>query len=203
MSRVTSGSGAGGEPIYVPPRVASHRNRTLAIVVIVIVAVAAVAGAYFLGVFGSSRQAWLFDGAYGTYSGETTYLTVTFNYTIRVQVINYNSTYVETLDYYTIKYGAHTDTNQTTHWHVLTSNGGINFAQPTEYALSGTYSTTRYVSGDTYSCTAYVYTKGGNTLTMFVSNSVGFPVEFTYSAALVGGKISIDLPIVQSNISGL
>lgn len=180
-SRVTFGSGAGGEPIYVPPRVASHRNRDLAVVVIVIVAVAAVAGGYFLGVFGSSKQAWLFDGAYGTYSGETTYLTVAFTYTIRVQVINYNSTYVETIDYYTIKYGAHTDTIQTTHWHVLNSNGGINFAQPTEYAL----------------------TKGGNTLTMFVSNSVGFPVEFTYSAALVGGKISIDLPIVQSNISGL
>jgi hypothetical protein len=46
-SRVAFGSGAGGEPIYLPPRVASHRNRNLAVVVIVIVAVAELVGGKF------------------------------------------------------------------------------------------------------------------------------------------------------------
>jgi hypothetical protein len=202
---VSSGSPEGGGALYIPPPVPSHRNRNLAIVVVVIIAVAAVAGVYFLGGFGSSKkQPWLFTGAYGTYSGETSYLTVTFNFTIRVQVTNFNSTDVQTLSYYTLRYGTHSDTNQSTQWHQLNSSGGINFAQPSEYTLSRTYDATRYVSGNTYDCTAYEYTKGKATLTTFVSNSVGFPVEFTYSATPAkGSTISIDLPLVQTNISGL
>jgi hypothetical protein len=191
-----------GGAVFTPPPVPSHRNRTLAIVIVVIIAVAAVAGVYFLGGFGSpKKQPWLFDGAYGTYSGETSYLTVTFNFTIRVQVINFNSTAVDTLSYYTLRYGTHSDTNQSTQWHQLNPSGGIDFAQPSGYTLSRTYSTTRYVSGNTYDCAAYEYSKGRTTLTAYVSNSIDFPVEFTYSAPALGG--TLDLPLVQTNISGL
>jgi len=195
--------GAGG--VYTPPPVPSHRNRTLAVIIIVVIAVAAVAGVYFLGGFDSSKkQPWLFDGAYGTYSGETTYATVTFNFTIRVQVIDFNSSAVDTLSYYTLKYGTHDDTNQSTQWHQLNSSGGIDFTQPSGYTLSRTYSTTRYVSGNTYDCTAYEYTKGRTTLTAYVSNSVDFPVEFAYtSTPATGTTLSLDLPLVQTNISGL
>jgi len=170
-----------------------------------VIAVAAVAGVYFLGGFDSSKkQPWLFDGAYGTYSGETTYATVTFNFTIRVQVIDFNSSAVDTLSYYTLKYGTHDDTNQSTQWHQLNSSGGIDFTQPSGYTLSRTYSTTRYVSGNTYDCTAYEYTKGRTTLTAYVSNSVDFPVEFAYtSTPATGTTLSLDLPLVQTNISGL
>jgi hypothetical protein len=201
---MSSGSQQGGA-VYTPPPVPSHRIRTLAIVIVVITAVAAVSGVYFLGGFGSSKkQPWLFDGAYGTYSGETSYLTATFNLTIRVQVINFNSTAVDTLSYYTLKYGIHVDTNQSTQWHQLNSSGGIDFTQPPGYTLSRTYSTTRYVSGNTYDCAAYEYTKGKTTLTAYVSNSVDFPVEFTYSSTLAtGSTLSLDLPLVQTNISGL
>jgi hypothetical protein len=193
-----------GGTIYSPPSVPPHRSRSLAIIVVVVIAVAAVAGVYFLGGFASKKQPWLFDGAYGTYSGETSYLTVTFNFTIRVQVINFNSTAAEFLSYYTLRYGTHSDTNQSTQWHQLNSSGGIDFAQPLMYRLYRTYATTRYVSGNTYDCTAYEYAKGRTTLTAYVSNSVDFPVEFTYSATpATGGTISIDLPIVQTNISGL
>ncbi|HXW95043.1 MAG TPA: hypothetical protein VEJ19_04990 [Nitrososphaerales archaeon] len=195
----------GGSAVYTPPPVPSHRNRTLAIVVVAIIAIAAVAGVYFLGVFGSpNKQPWLFDGAYGTYSGETTYLTATINFTIRVQVINFNSTAVDTLSYYTLRDGARNDVNQSTRWHQLNSTGGIDFTQPSGYTLSRTYSTTRYVSGNTYGCTAYEYTKGRTTLTAYVSNSVDFPVEFTYSVVpAAGASLSLDLPLVQTNISGL
>ena len=188
--------------MYTPPPVPSHRNRTVAIVIVVIIAVAAVAGVYFIGGFGSSKkQPWLFDGAYGTYSGETSSATVTFNFTIRVQVINFNSTAVDTLSYYILKYGTHSDTNQSTQWHQLNSSGGIEFNQPSGYTLSRTYGETRYVSGYTYDCTAYEYTKGRTTLTAYVSNSIDFPVEFTYSAPALGTPL--DLPLVQTNIGGL
>jgi len=192
-------------PVYTPPPIPSHRNLGLAIATVTIIAVAAMAGVYFLGGFGSSKkQPWLFDGAYGTYSGETSYLTVTFNFTIRVQVINFNSTAVETLSYYNLKYGTHTDTNQSTQWHQLNSSGGIDFTQPPGYTLSRTYGTTRYVSGNTYDCTAYEYARAKTTLTAYVSNSVDFPVEFTYSSMpATGGTLFLDLPLVQTNISGL
>jgi len=164
-----------------------------------------VAGVYFLGGFGNGKkEPWLFDGAYGTYSGETSYLTVTFNFTIRVQVINSNSTAVDTLSYYTLRYGTHSDTNQSTQWHRLNSSGGIDFTQPSGYTLSRSYSTTRYVSGNTYDCTAYEYAKGKTTLTAYVSNSVDFPVEFTYtSTPATGSTFLLDIPLVQTNISGL
>jgi hypothetical protein len=199
---MSSGSPQEGGTVYAPPPVPSQRNRILAIVIVVIFVVAAVTGVYFLGGFGpSKKQPWLFDGAYGTYSGETTYLTVTFNFTIRVQVINFNSTAVDTLSYYTLQYGTHNNSNQSTQWHQLNSSGGIDFTQPSGYTLSRTYSTTRYVSGNTYDCTAYEYTKGKTTLTAFVSNSVDFPVEFTYSAPALGS--TLDLPLVRTNIGGL
>lgn len=201
---MSSGSQQGGSGVYTPPPVPSHRNRTFAIVIVVIVAAAAVAGVYFLGGFGSSnKEPWLFDGAYATYSGETSppSLSITFNLTIRVQVVAFNSTAVETLSYYTLKYGIHTDTNQSTQWHQLNSSGGIEFTQPSGYTLSRTSSTTRLVSGNVYYCTAYEYTKGKTTLTEYVSNSVDFPVEFTYSAPALGGIL--DLPLVQTNVSGL
>jgi len=167
--------------------------------------VAAVAGVYFLGGFGSSKkEPWLFDGAYGTYSGETSYLTATVNFTIRVQVINFNGTAVETLSYYVLKYGTHDDTNQSTRWHQLNSSGGIDFTQPSGFTLSRTYSTTRYVSGNAYDCAAYEYTNGRTMLTAYVSDSVDFPVEFTYaSTPVTGTSLSLDLPLVQTNISGL
>jgi len=195
----------GGSPVYAPPSAPSHKSRIVVIAVVAIIAVAALAGAYFLWGFGAPKKdPWLFDGAYGTYSGETTYLTVTFNLTIRVQVIDFNSTAVETLSYYTLKYGAHSDVNQSTQWHQLNSSGGIEFTQPSGYTLSQTYSTTRYVSGSTYDCTAYQYTKGRTTLTAYVSNSVDFPVEFTYtSTPAVGAALSLDLPLVQTNIGAL
>jgi len=189
--------------VYAPPPVPSHRNRSLAIVIVVIVAVAAVTGVYFLGGFGSSKkQPWLFDGAYATYSGQTSSPNV--NLTIRVQVINFNNTAVDTLSYYTLKYGTRVNTNQSTQWHQLNSSGGIEFTQPSGYTLSRTYSTTRYVSGGTYDCTAYEYTKGRTILTAYVSNSVDFPVEFTYSSTpITGATFLLDLPIVQTNVSGL
>jgi len=202
MSR--SSPGLGGA-IYSPTSVPSHRNRSLAIVIVVIIAVAAVAGAYLLWSFDSpKKQPWLFDGAYGTYSGETTYMTVNFNFTIRVQVIKFNSTAAEFLSYYNLRYGTHSDTNQSTRWHPLNSSGGLDFAPPPGYTLSRTYATTRYVSGNTYDCTAYEYTKGKTSITAYVSNAVDFPVEFTYSGVpATGGTVSLDLPIVQTNISGL
>jgi len=201
---VSSGTSAGGE-LYVPksPTV-SHRNRNLAVLLVVIVAVAAVAGAYFLGVFGSSKPAWEFDGAYGTYSGETTYLNVTFNLTIRAQVVDFNSSAVQMLSYYTLKYGTHTDTNQSTRWDPVTSNGTIGFAGPSGWTLSRTYDTTRFVSGATFTCKAYEYTKGSTVITSYVDKTVGFPVEFTYSASPVkGSTVSLDLPLVKTNIGGL
>ena len=202
---MSSGSPGVGGAIYCPPSVPSHRNRNLAIVVVVIIALAAVAGAYLLGGFDSpKKQPWLFDGAYSVYSGETTYMTTTFNLTIRVQVIKFNGTAAEFVSYYNLRYGTHSDTNQSTQWRQLNSTGGIDFAQTSGYTLSRTYAATRYVSGNTYDCTAYEYTKGRTSITAYVSNSADFPVEFTYSSKPVTGTtLSLDLPIVQTNISGL
>ena len=194
----------GGE-LYVPkPSSVSHRNRNIAVLLIAVFAVAIVAGAYVLGALGSSKPAWEFDGAYGVYSGEAAVGAVTFNLTIRAEVITYNSTAVEVLSYYTLKHGTITDNNQSTRWDRVSSNGTVVAGLPSGWALSRTYDTTRFVSGSTIDCKAYLYTKGSTGITSYVDKSVGFPVEFVYATRLTAiSSLSIDLPIAHTNIKGL
>ncbi len=165
---------------------------------------AAFAGAYFLGLFGhSSSRPWLFKGAYATYSGRTMYLTFAFNLTIRVQILDFNSTAVETLSYYSLNSSIFSSANQTTHWSELTSST-YSYQTPSGFNLSRTYDTTRLVAGNAVACTAYEFRQGNTTLTEYLSNSVGFPIEFTYSSAIPsGGTLSMDLALVRTNIPGL
>jgi len=186
----------------------SHRNRTLAIIAIVVIAVAIFAGAYFAGLFGSSSKPWLFKGAYATYSGETSYSGATYNFTIRVQVVDFNSTAADLLYYVNFGSSSSSYTNQTTQWTKFSPIGGIiPLAQP-DFSLSRTYDTTRLVGDNTYDCTAYEHTAQSNgatgTITAYLSNSAGFLIEFTYSVSGSSGTtISIDMPVTHTNISGL
>jgi len=193
-------------PPVEPPRV-SHRKRNLALVLALLILVAAFAGVYYLNLFGSSKQPWLFKGAYGIYSGQTTFLAQTINFTIRLQIVDFNSTQVEMLTYYSLKTPSSTDTNQTTSWNKLSSN--LDYSGPLGLTLSRAYNTTRLVGLNTIDCTAYEYsgtTQGVNSdLTAFVSRSVGFPVEFTLSvtAAQSSTNLTLDLALVHTNIPGL
>ncbi len=186
-----------------PPKV-PRGNRNVAIAIAVIVVVAAFTGAYFLGLFGhASSRPWLFKGAYATYSGETAYLTIVFNFTIKVQILDLNSTAVETLSYYSLNSSIFSSANQTTHWSQLTSNV-YSIQTPSGYNLSRTYDATRLVVGNAVACTAYEFKQGNTTLTEYASKSIGFPIEFAYSSALPsGGVLSLDLALVRTNIPGL
>jgi uncharacterized protein (UPF0333 family) len=167
----------------------------------VVVVVATISGAYFLGLFASSGPPWLFKGAYATYSGETTYLSYTFNMTVRVQILDFNSTYVKTFTYFSIQSQLGSQNNQTTSWNKRSSE--LNYTAPTGYTLSKTYDTTRLIAGNAVDCTAYEYTQGTTTMTAYISKSIGFPEEITFYETSSGTSISIDLTLVHTNIHGL
>jgi len=180
---------------------ASHkkRNLTIVIVVVIIICAAAVGGVYYVNPFKSSpHEPWLFDGAYATYSGQTMYR-VPWNWTMKIQVLDFNSTGFEALEYSLIQSGTYSKSNQTTEW-----NDYGTATHPSGYTLSRTYSATRFLYGHAIVCTAYEFTTSDANMTIYNRNSVDFPVEVTIVMnPSTGGTLSFDLSVVQTNINGL
>ena len=185
----------------------------IAVVVVVVIVVAALAGAYFLGVFGnsgsgSSNPAWLFKGAYATFSGTTTYQGQNINLTISVKVLDFNATKILSSTYEEVSVGgtpAGTPTN-TTNWEPLNTN--FVPVTPPGYTLTGTTSATRTIGGQSVPCTVYSYSGSTNgatsTITAYISNSAKFPVEFSITEQIPNGApLSIDLLLIHTNIPGL
>jgi len=192
------------------PAPPSHRGRNLAIVLIVILALAAVSGAYLLGAFSPpNKYPWLFKGAYATYSGQSTMTGIFANTTgiatFSIQVLNFNSTHAQMQYNFSGGIGSQSSSNQTIRWVKLSpSFVEVNSTQ-TNSTLVRTYNTSVNISGKTINCTAYEFELFSNeNSTVCISNSVGFPVEFTLLESIpFGGTFSYNLQLVRTNISGL
>jgi len=126
-------------------------------------------------------------------------LTVPFNVTIGFHVVNFNSTHVEVLTYYSVQSKLGSRTNQSSQWEKLSSTFNSTIPGAT---LVRQYDTARLIGSNAIDCTAYEYSEQGATVTAYVSNSVGFPVELTFQFTS-NGNLTFDLPIVHTNIPGL
>jgi len=188
------------------PAAVSHTKRNLAILVVAVVALASVGTVYYSGFLNSSplsnggKPVWLFKDAYATYAAQTTIETMRINFTIRIQIVDFNSTAVEENDSTWLRNPLPLFSNHTTAW-VKLSSASVNTVSG--FTLSGTSQTTRTVGGKTYDCTAFQYTSGVVTYVFYQDNKVGFPVEITLSEPLGGVTFTYDLLLVHSNIPGL
>jgi len=187
----------------IQPSPTSHTKRNIAIILTAVIALGAVATAYELqSSLTSNNPPWLFKGAYATYAEQTTVANVPFNITVRLLVIDFNSTDVEETNYYSVQSPLVSNTNQTTSWEK--TNTAANFTSVPGLTYENAFSTTRVVNGKTYDCTAIRFALYNVTFVYYVENKVRFPVEITFSEPVNKAlTLNFDLLLVRSNIPGL
>jgi hypothetical protein len=184
--------------------VAHPKSRIKLIAVIAVVAVCVVVGAFLVGAFISSPQgqdSWLFKGAYAKYAGSTTVSFVTVDFTIRLEVLDFNSTHVKISTYFNMgsSYGESVE-NETAAWVPLSQAGFMNAFE--EGNLTKSYESTVDIAGfGTKTCMVYEYaiSDEGLTMTVYVDKAIGWPLKMTVSMT----GLSLDINLVETNIPAL
>lgn len=218
--RAISGSGVVQRGVYalesdsanaVPPsppaNVAKPKNRMKLIAVVAAAVIMVVVGAFLVSALLSAPQgqnAWLFKGAYAKYEGSTTVSFVTIDFTIRQEVLDFNSTHVKISTYFNMgsSYSESVE-NETAMWVPLSQAGFMNAFE--EGNLTTSYESTVDIAGfGTRNCMVYEYTisDSGLTMTVYVDKQIGWPLKMTVS---MSGEfqMSLDINLTDTNIPGL
>jgi hypothetical protein len=180
-------------------------QKHLKIVVIVAAIVAVVAGAFLASAFllqPQGQNAWLFKGAYAKYEGSTTLFSVTVGFTVRQEVLDFNSTHAKISTYFKMSFGE-TVENETAAWVPLSEMGFTSAFD--EANLTKSYESTVDISGfGTRTCVVYEYaiSDEGLSMTVYVDKQIDWPLKITMSMA---GEypLSLDINLIDSNIPGL
>jgi hypothetical protein len=189
---------------------AAHpKSRVKLIAVVAIIAVSVVVGALLVSAFISTPQgqdSWLFKGAYAKYEGSTSVSFVTVDFTIRQEVLDFNSTHVKISTYFNMgsSYGESVE-NETAAWVPLSQAGFMNAFE--EGTLTKSYESTVDIAGfGTKTCMVYEYviSDEGLTMTAYVDEAIGWPLKMTVSMTGDGSiTLSLDINLVETNIPAL
>lgn len=144
---------------------------------------------------------WLFPGAYATYSGVTASDLVPINITLKIQVVTWNDTSVETRSDFLFRSSIYTAENESTGW---ASVAQAFTAQSPDFTFAKSFNSTQQLVGvATCNCVAYLYVSGNTTLTVYVGKGSVVPVEVLYTDSSTAlGRMTLDMPVVRSNIPG-
>ncbi len=147
------------------------------------------------------RPRTFFKGAYATYNGKTTVLLMTINITLRLEVVDLNSSHAKILTYIRINTPLGSGEYQNTTWVNFK-----NYTYNTENAkLIKSYENTIYVEGiGTRDCIIYEYkNKAGNEIIYYVDKETKWPIKIRYTLTPFNQEIGIDLNLVDTNVPGL
>ena len=144
---------------------------------------------------------WLFEGAYAKYEGETTMLSYSTNMTVRLEVVDYNSTHAKLLTYVSMVMDGETYTEQETIWGDLKGEA-YDFEG---YTLETSYEDHVYFEGlGTRYCMVYEYSITNMTIQIYVDKQTTWPVKMVYRYDFgLSTDVSVELTLVESNIPGL
>ncbi len=148
-----------------------------------------------------TSQSWIAIGAYATYEGQATVLSMTVSFTAEMEIINLNETYIQVLTSYNMTTPYGTTQNTTTAW---VNRENMTF-QPEGLTLNDTYSTRVTLPNlGARSCTVYEYDSQGISATYYVDKSIQWPIKMVMTSPTVdGASYSMDINLVDSNIPGL
>jgi hypothetical protein len=191
-----------------PANVAKPKNRTRLIAVVAAAVVVVVVGAFLVSALLSAPQgqnAWLFKGAYAKYEGSTTVSFVTIDFTIRQEVLDFNSTHAKISTYFNMgaSYGESVE-NETAVWVPLSQAGFMNAFE--EGTLTTSHESTVNIAGfGTRNCMIYEYaiSDSGLTMTVYVDKQIGWPLKMSMSMSIEGYSMSLDINLTGTNIPGL
>ncbi len=158
----------------------------------------------FLGPNPAGQSSWLFKGAYAKYQGDTSIMGFTFSFSMRLEVLDFNSTHA--LMSTSLKMGSSLGEiveNENSTWVELSD---LQFTDAfSETNMTAKYDATLdFGSLGTRSCTVYEYSTDGPAITVYVDKTVGWPLKMRATMSREGAiSVSIDINLVESNIPGL
>jgi hypothetical protein len=172
-----------------------------------LVAVCLVTGAIlvsFLGPNHVGQNSWLFKGAYAKYQGDTSIMGLTFNFSMRLEILDFNNTHALMSTSFKMQSSlGEIAENENATW-VELSNPQFSNAF-SECNMTAKYdSTIDFGELGTRSCTVYEYATDGPTIIVYVDKTVGWPLKIR---ATMSGEdaisVSIDINLIETNIPGL
>jgi hypothetical protein len=195
--------------ISLPANAAQPKSRVKLITVVAVVAVSVVVGAFLVSAFILSPQgqnAWLFKGAYATYEGTTSMdilsMTVSFSFTLRQEVVDFNSTHAELLTSVSMDSSlSEAAEEEVTVWVDLSKNQYL----IEEGTLVNSYEANLPFEGfGNRDCIVYEYATEGPTLTIYVDKQIGWPLKM--NVGMTGEddlSLDLDINLVETNIPAL
>ena len=193
----------------IPSMTEAKPKSSLKIAAIALAVTAVVVSAIFVGILflkPSGQSAWLFKGAYAEYEGSTSLSTslysVSIDFTVRQEVLDFNSTHAKISTYFKMgsSFGEAVE-NGTAVWVPLSQVGFTNAFD--EANLTKSYESTEDIAGfGTKNCMVYEYaiSDEGLSMTVYVDKQIGWPLKMTVS---MGSEYSLDINLVDTNIPGL
>ena len=194
-------------------KIVSHSKKKFAIIAVAILVIAIAASASGLLITSKNTasnqtqqhqndpQSWVKIGAYATYQGQATIMSMTVSFNAKMEIVNLNDTYFQVSTDFNMStpYGA--TENTTTTW---VSRENMTF-QPEGLTLNSTYNTQITLPHlGTRSCTVYEYNSQGISAAYYVDNKVQWPIKMIMSSPPVYGQsYNMDINFVDTNISGL
>jgi hypothetical protein len=195
--------------ISLPANVAHPKSRVKLIAVVAVVAVSVVVGAFLVSAFilgPQGQNAWLFKGAYATYEGTTSMdilsMTVSFSFTLRQEVVDFNSTHAELLTSVSMDSSlSEAAEEEVTVWVDLSKNQYL----IEEGTLVNSYEANLPFEGfGNRDCIVYEYATEGPTLTIYVDKQIGWPLKM--NVGMTGEddlSLDLDINLVETNIPAL
>ena len=152
----------------------------------------------------SGQNSWLFKGAYAKYNGSTSVMGFAFDFSVKMQVLDFNTTHAYLSTSFSLSSNiVETIEQENSTWIPLSQVGFTNAFS--ESNITRTYDATiNFDNLGTRSCTVYEIATEGPTLAVYVDKTIGWPLKMTVSMTGEGTTtLSLDIKLVETNIPGL
>jgi hypothetical protein len=158
-----------------------------------------------------SQQDWYFKGAYANYEGSTTYLFLTVDFSMRLEIVDFNSTHVKTLYYINLQSGSLGSlfNEQETNWVPKEKLSTFTWEEMEGYAPRSTYEDHVYIEGlGTKYCKIYEFTQtgiesGNVVVTVYVDPEIMWPLKLSLDLTAENENILFDINLKETNIPEL
>lgn len=194
-----------------PPEVAPKPRRRWLIVAAVVIVIVVVAGVFAYWWFSrppasQAQAAWLFDGAYAEYFGETSVpitqdTTMELNMTMRLEVVEYTSTRAKLLTRVRMESNMMQPfESEDTTW---TDLRGTSY-EVEGFNLTETREDDVYIEGlGTKHCMIFEYSGSGVTMEYYVDKEIGWPLKMEFSMTQSSIHMDFNLTLKDTNIPEL
>ena len=179
-------------------------NKVILITVVIVAAIiiGVLTYTFFIdgGIFGGNQE-WYFKGAYANYEGSTNILFTSVDFSMRLEIVDFNSTHLKTL--YDVELDAgilgKLLNEQNTTWILKEQINEIGFEDLDSFILIDTYEDQVYLESiGTKDCTVYVYSSTDNemamTIKLYVDNQVNWPIKFSVNINPENIDFDLDIP---------